>query len=291
MTRELICSGVLMLLVCGQVGAQPAVTKGEPEGNRYVKVRLALDATALVPGKPATLGVIFDITDDWHLYWRNPGDSGLPPTVKLKLPEGVTAGEIRWPAPKRHLQAGGILDNIFEKQLVLLYPLSASRSIKPGEIVVEADVDWLVCREKCVPGRANVKQRFTIAETASPSGDGPLFEEFKSHVPRSIDKEKDGIECRWNDHVLTITARQATRLIFFPKENKADIYPEDIAQNGKSDTGSMRLVYPKTVQDVDSVGGVLAVTRNGKEFWYDIECPIPRPTSGGSATKQGGERP
>lgn len=287
MLRNLF-SFVLVLLFCGQVSAQPA---GEPEGNRYVKVRLALDATALVPGKPATLGVVFDISSGWHLYWRNPGDSGLPPTVKLKLPEGVTAGEVRWPAPKRNLQAGGILDYVFEKQLVLLYPLTVSKAAKSGEIYIEANTDWLVCREKCVPGRANVKPRFTIADKASPSADSSLIEEFNARVPRSINKEKDGIELRWDDHVLMITANQATRLIYFPKENKADIYPEDLVQSGKSDSSTMRLAYPKTVQDVESVAAVLAVTRNGKEFWYDIECPVPKPTDRGSATKTGGEHP
>ena len=36
----------------------------------------------------------------WHTYWQNPGDSGLPTTLEWKLPAGVEAGPIEWPAPR-----------------------------------------------------------------------------------------------------------------------------------------------------------------------------------------------
>jgi thiol:disulfide interchange protein DsbD len=44
------------------------------------------------------LALRFRMEEGWHIYWRNPGDSGLPPDIKLTLPAGVTAGEPRWPA-------------------------------------------------------------------------------------------------------------------------------------------------------------------------------------------------
>ncbi len=38
---------------------------------------------------------------NWHVYWRNPGDSGLPPEVAWTLPAGFSAGPLQWPAPSR----------------------------------------------------------------------------------------------------------------------------------------------------------------------------------------------
>ena len=41
-----------------------------------------------------------DLDEHWHVYWRNPGDAGLPPRINWKLPDGFTAGEIMWPTPE-----------------------------------------------------------------------------------------------------------------------------------------------------------------------------------------------
>ncbi len=38
---------------------------------------------------------------EWHTYCKNSGDSGLPTSIAWELPEGVSAGEIAWPLPKK----------------------------------------------------------------------------------------------------------------------------------------------------------------------------------------------
>src|SRR5690606_36993931 len=37
----------------------------------------------------------------WHVYWQNPGDSGIPTQIEWRLPPGVSAGPIEWPYPHR----------------------------------------------------------------------------------------------------------------------------------------------------------------------------------------------
>ena len=44
------------------------------------------DGVAWRPGQPMTVGVLLRMETDWHVYWRNPGDSGLP---TLGLPSGT----------------------------------------------------------------------------------------------------------------------------------------------------------------------------------------------------------
>ncbi len=68
------------------------------------QVRAELIAHApegVVPGKPVMLGLKIEHQPEWHTYWRNPGDSGLPTTLEWSLPAGVMAGDIAWPAPKK----------------------------------------------------------------------------------------------------------------------------------------------------------------------------------------------
>ena len=47
------------------------------------------------------MGLRLRIAPGWHTYWQNPGDAGAPPELTLALPEGVSAGPIQWPVPRR----------------------------------------------------------------------------------------------------------------------------------------------------------------------------------------------
>jgi len=57
------------------------------------------------PGKTVWLGLQLSHQPDWHTYWKNSGDSGLPTALQWTLPPGVTAGDIAWPLPKKSRSA------------------------------------------------------------------------------------------------------------------------------------------------------------------------------------------
>ena len=69
---------------------------------------LAWAPEGVEPGKPVWLGLQLAHQPEWHTYWKNSGDSGLPTTLEWQLPAGVTAGEIAWPTPTQnpHRHAG-----------------------------------------------------------------------------------------------------------------------------------------------------------------------------------------
>jgi DsbC/DsbD-like thiol-disulfide interchange protein/cytochrome c biogenesis protein CcdA len=121
---------------------------------------VASDATA-VPGQDFWAGVIFEPEEHWHIYWKNPGDSGTPPSIKWKLPAGATSGDIRWPAPHR-LPLAPLMDFGYPTRTLLATPITG---LPGGAVQLEARVDWLVCRESCVPGRAELK---LVLPTSSP---------------------------------------------------------------------------------------------------------------------------
>ena len=73
-----------------------------------VKAELLADVASVKPGEAFTLGVLLKIKPKWHIYWKYPGDAGLPTTVKWKLPERAQAAEpeLRFPLPVRFDQPG-----------------------------------------------------------------------------------------------------------------------------------------------------------------------------------------
>ena len=71
-----------------------------PVAAPHVHVDLVADAASVQPGRELSLGVRFVLEEGWHVYWRNPGDSGEAPSVEWTLPAGFAAGELEWPTPE-----------------------------------------------------------------------------------------------------------------------------------------------------------------------------------------------
>jgi DsbC/DsbD-like thiol-disulfide interchange protein len=99
------------------------------------------------------LGLRFKLRDNWHIYWRNPGDSGRAVAVSWQLPEDVSVGVLKWPLPTR-LPRGSYG---YEEQVVLPVRLNIRpRSIREQRLPITAHVDWQVGREGCISGSATL---------------------------------------------------------------------------------------------------------------------------------------
>jgi DsbC/DsbD-like thiol-disulfide interchange protein len=92
---------------------------------------LAHAPEGVAPGKPIWLGLQLTHQPEWHTYWKNPGDSGLPTALNWSLPAGVTAGEIAWPLPKK-IPIGNLANYGYEGTVLLPVPLSAMPEFRPG---------------------------------------------------------------------------------------------------------------------------------------------------------------
>ena len=105
-------------------------------------------------GKTVWLGLQLTHQKDWHTYWKNSGDSGLPTTLQWTLPSGVTAGEIDWPMPKK-IPIGNLANYGFSDTVLLPVPLTITPDFKAGsasnEIEIKLKANWLVCRQECIP--------------------------------------------------------------------------------------------------------------------------------------------
>ncbi|MEE9295614.1 MAG: protein-disulfide reductase DsbD domain-containing protein [Phycisphaerae bacterium] len=147
-TRLAIFGAVLLTMAL--TGVQPAC------GANKARVELVPAVNAVAPGQPFDVALKFTLTDKWHIYWKNAGDSGLPPKVTWKLPQGFEAGPLRFPIPKRNERAG-IVTNILERQPVLLVRITPPARLPPSPgLTIAAELQWLVCAEQCLRERQSV---------------------------------------------------------------------------------------------------------------------------------------
>ncbi len=147
---------VLFILNSGSLHAQSM------SGNKYVQAELITDAGDL--SKPFSMGIRFTIEPDWYLYWKNPGDAGLPIQITWELPEGWTASAIEHPTPKKFVY-GNVTAYGYKREVVLFATITPAQTQQYG--VVKAKLDWLVCKESCVRGSAQVS--FDVASRSEES--------------------------------------------------------------------------------------------------------------------------
>ncbi len=133
--------------------------KGYGEPNQKIKsphVRLTLisEHRAFHTGTN-WIGIKFELDPQWHLYWQNPGDSGAAPRFNLTLPNGVDAGEIEWPTPKR-IPIAHLMNYGYEESVVLLIPINIGAGFKEDSLPIALKGEWLVCKEDCIPGHGQL---------------------------------------------------------------------------------------------------------------------------------------
>ena len=113
---------------------------------------LAWAPQGVAPGKPLWAGLRLTHQPRWHTYWKNPGDSGLATQLDWKLPSGITAGAIQWPAPQK-IPVGSLANYGFENTVLLPVPLTVAPGFRAeaASIDLKLSASWLVCKEECVP--------------------------------------------------------------------------------------------------------------------------------------------
>src|ERR1700754_5126202 len=142
-----LCLFVLLVASASAAWAAPVATV------QHLTVQLVVPPAEIYPGQNFTAGLYFKLEPGWHVYWVNAGDSGEPPRIKWSLPDGITAGAMQFPAPKR-LPLGPLMDFGYENEVLFPMTLTADSTLKaPSTAPLSAHVDWLVCREVCIPGK------------------------------------------------------------------------------------------------------------------------------------------
>ena len=170
-----IALALLTLLGVVSASAQPGKAPGD-----LVRASLLAEPSGVAAGKPFTVGVRMAMKPGWHVYWRNPGDSGLAPEVAWTLPPGFSAGPIQWPSPSR-IPVAHLMNYGYEDEAVLLAqvtPPATLASAKP--VTLQAKLTYLVCERECVPGSAELRLTLPVAQTGTSTGVAPgsmmLFE-------------------------------------------------------------------------------------------------------------------
>ncbi|MGN6366919.1 MAG: protein-disulfide reductase DsbD domain-containing protein [Phycisphaerae bacterium] len=169
---------ILALALFALLGA-PSARAEEPA----VQTRIDADVSAIQPGQPFHLAITVTPPPGWHIYWQNPGDSGLPTKVRWSLPPGYIAGPLQYPLPHQYTLPGDIIAYGYEGPTSFLATITPPKDLNPNQpAFIEGTVSWLCCKEECVPGSKPFSMAIPISTQATPANPS-LFKDAQSRLP------------------------------------------------------------------------------------------------------------
>ena len=159
---------ILSLIFCLAGFGLPVLHSFSAEGGIEIAgpTRHSLVSEIEVADTKESIWIAWRIQRDfgWHTYWLHPGDVGVPPSVEWILPEGVTAGPLLFPVPKR-VKMGQIGAHGHHDETLFLCELTFSDTCKlTNDLIIEAKVAWLACSKTCLPGYANLSLSIPVGK-------------------------------------------------------------------------------------------------------------------------------
>jgi thiol:disulfide interchange protein DsbD len=215
-------------------------------------------------GKPIEIALQFDIEPGWHIYWKNPGDSGEPTTIKWNLLEGWKEIDVRFPTPHA-IDAGGVVNYGFENKVTLVSRLRPPANFSGDAVNLTGEASYLICKEACVPG----SRKFSVSWPAEPI-EPNTWREALFALPKTYGRP---LTSAYADGKLTISfpEKQVTKAYFFA--SNGNVVNHSAAQSLTSTDSGYDLTVPLSEFSTSKpakVEGVLALTIGGISRGYDV---------------------
>jgi thiol:disulfide interchange protein/DsbC/DsbD-like thiol-disulfide interchange protein len=224
------------------------------------QVRAELVAHApegVAPGKPLQLGLAITHQPQWHTYWKNPGDSGLPTSLSWQLPAGATAGEIDWPTPHK-LPVGPLMNYGYEGQLLLPVAVTVT-GVEGDTLEVKLRADWLVCKDVCIPEGGDFVLK--LPTRAATVGHAALFDAARTARPADLPGASATAEVAAQTLALRVSglpaAWQGQALQWFPEV--AGVIDNAARGEARWDGGAWVVQQPLSAQRSESPARMHAV--------------------------------
>jgi DsbC/DsbD-like thiol-disulfide interchange protein len=172
---------VILVLLALHVSSVAAFARG----SEHLETSIISDVASIAPGAPFMVAVAFEMEEEWHIYWRNPGDAGLATSIEWNVPEGFTVEPLEWPVPRLFGDPPEVSYG-YAGKVVLAARVTPPAGLAPGgSVEIAATARWLVCKEACIPGNSTMSIRLPVESSArANSATRPLIDNALAATPR-----------------------------------------------------------------------------------------------------------
>lgn len=197
-----------------------AQTTGKSE---HAEATLLLERSAAMPDDKFLGALHLKLAEGWHVYWKNAGDSGLPPSATWANSPTVTPGEFRFPTPEA-IPLATLMNYGYEKEVTLPFEIKIAADAKAGDrLTIGAKFDYLICADICIPEEVTLSTTLPVA--AVPAIDEAATKIIAATLPSiptpltgsaTVQRAGDKFTISVADDSLARTVASATTVRFFP---------------------------------------------------------------------------
>jgi thiol:disulfide interchange protein len=262
-----------------------------PEGSFY----LLLDRSSVQPGSTLHGAIKVQLREGWHVYWSNPGDSGLAPSVDWLFPSSFTPSSLSFLTPSR-ITVGPLTNFGYENQTYFPFSIGISSTIQERSAITgSAHASFLICKEDCIPRELT----FTIPVevNASEPRFRPEREEIEAQkllVPSPSTRHVVTGRVDENELLVTVSfqnpPREGTHAEFFPSQNGLIDFTLPQKSTFTGDGLLIRsLLTPQKQAFPLSLSGLVVVHEGAMKSSFAVDFPVTSyedPHVASSATKE-----
>ena len=182
----------------------------------------------------------FNLKPGWKIYWRQPGDSGMPPNLDYNNSNNLKSLDLKWPFPKKEYEAANLLTNIYKDNVIIPIAITVKDPTKP--LNLQTVLNFQVCKDICIPFQTNL---FLLLDTGESNYTKYLYkiERALSKVP--IDYKKAGIDN------ITVSRDSESSLLFF-LESLVDIPEGELEVFLENNDEYIKINNIKIIDNIDN---------------------------------------
>lgn len=272
-----LMSGIL--IVFSQ--SAPALPPASPEDPPKVTMTVRPCTESVSHGQWLILACTFTIPEGWHIYWKNPGASGVPTTIDVKTPIGFQVQPTIYPRPSVFQDSGGVTYG-YENEITMLQPIlpPVSWPVDGAELAFEVTGTWLVCREKCFIGSEETTSH--VSWSSRPREPEPWAKAVLNNprLPRPLNmRPQTTAEIRGNRLVIQGPVSKSNAIGFLPDPTPGVSMEPPVIETTED---ALIVEIPFTVRSGDTLGqkpfarGLLTFGEKATMSAYEVSIPIER---------------
>jgi DsbC/DsbD-like thiol-disulfide interchange protein len=184
--------GVFIVMVflsanAGEKRKLPMIEQKQQTGDEkeFVRTSLLADVDSIGPGQKFYVGVYFQMDPDWYIYWKDPGDAGLPTTVEFQFPPGFTVAPLDYPVCEKFVEPGDIVCYGYKNSLLLIAAATAPDAFSEQNVRMTAKASWLSCSGRCVLGQSRLELTLPAGPHPGAAANETLFNDWLKRLPQS----------------------------------------------------------------------------------------------------------
>jgi DsbC/DsbD-like thiol-disulfide interchange protein len=170
--------GALLCVAAPTIGLAASPGESAWVSSNDSKVRL-VSGTPDIDGRPSLVaGVQLRMDPGWKTYWRNPGDSGVPPSFDFKGSKNLKQAELLYPAPHRIADANGTAIGYDDE---VIFPVKITPEHEGEPVELKLAFEYGLCKNLCIPNEVSLELGFAPDDG---KGDATLLENALALTPK-----------------------------------------------------------------------------------------------------------